>query len=279
MNSAVRRTGTYFHSLACWSAPTSVRAPQTTLPMTGNVRRALMPSGLRAPLSASLTAHGEADPADGGLDARRRLPDAAGGIGPRVDAGDDAAGPDVLRPPVVERVGHREPRVVERGVLARREPPSRAGPARRRPSWSTRAGRPAGTRARASQKVAAAATSAPWSAAARDAMAGMQRMLKTNGLDRVPAPSSRGSRAWGPVRSRSSADVGAGRRASCTPSSPGVPGRGGGSPFGIPGAGRRRQPGGSAASVRVDDSRSRCCSPPTVIDQVAEDLAVDDSAR
>ena len=32
MNSARRRTGTYFHSLASWSAPSSVRAPQATVP-------------------------------------------------------------------------------------------------------------------------------------------------------------------------------------------------------------------------------------------------------
>ena len=32
MYSAIRRTGTYFHWLASWSAPYSVRAPHTTLP-------------------------------------------------------------------------------------------------------------------------------------------------------------------------------------------------------------------------------------------------------
>ena len=44
--SAVRRTGTYFHSEARLSAPASVRAPQTTVPAVGNVRSALTPSGL-----------------------------------------------------------------------------------------------------------------------------------------------------------------------------------------------------------------------------------------
>ena len=52
MNSAVRRTGTYFHSSASWSAPRSVRAPQTTGPMTGNVRRQLMPERVEHPVLA-----------------------------------------------------------------------------------------------------------------------------------------------------------------------------------------------------------------------------------
>ena len=51
----MRRTGTYFHSLASWSAPSSVRAPHETLPNTGKVRRQLMPSGLSAPFSASVS--------------------------------------------------------------------------------------------------------------------------------------------------------------------------------------------------------------------------------
>ena len=40
-NSAIRRTGTYFHSDPRSLSPSSVRAPQTTLPYTGNVRRQL----------------------------------------------------------------------------------------------------------------------------------------------------------------------------------------------------------------------------------------------
>ena len=47
----------YFHSDASWSAPTSVRAPQTTVPKTGNVRRQLSPSGFSAPFSASVSVY------------------------------------------------------------------------------------------------------------------------------------------------------------------------------------------------------------------------------
>src|SRR6516162_2776322 len=54
MNSAVRRTGTYFHWLASASAPTSVRAPHSTEPYTGNVLKQFSPSGFRTPFSASV---------------------------------------------------------------------------------------------------------------------------------------------------------------------------------------------------------------------------------
>jgi len=63
MYRAIRRTGTYFHSLARWSAPNSVRAPQATLPMTGKVRSALMASGLRTALSSSLRLRAGTPPA------------------------------------------------------------------------------------------------------------------------------------------------------------------------------------------------------------------------
>ena len=45
----------YFHSDASASAPSSVRAPQTTLPITGNVRRQLTPRGLSWPFSPSVS--------------------------------------------------------------------------------------------------------------------------------------------------------------------------------------------------------------------------------
>ena len=54
MKSAVRRTGMYLYSSAAASAPRSVRAPHTTVPKTGSVRRQLMPSGLSRPFSASV---------------------------------------------------------------------------------------------------------------------------------------------------------------------------------------------------------------------------------
>src|SRR3954447_5591275 len=60
--SAVRRTGTYFHSLDRVSAPNRVRAPHPTLPITGRVRTALMPSGLSEPLSPSVTGTARATP-------------------------------------------------------------------------------------------------------------------------------------------------------------------------------------------------------------------------
>src|SRR4051812_35230238 len=53
--SANRRTGTYFHSDASASLPTSVREPQTTLPAAGEGRRALTPSGLTIPFSPSVS--------------------------------------------------------------------------------------------------------------------------------------------------------------------------------------------------------------------------------
>ena len=56
MNSAVRRTGTYLYSSASWSAPRSVRAPQTTRPAAGKARRQLMPSGFNSPFSSSVSA-------------------------------------------------------------------------------------------------------------------------------------------------------------------------------------------------------------------------------
>ena len=53
-NRAVRRTGMYFHSEASWSAPRSVRAPQTTRPATGKERRQFTPWGLSRPFSPSV---------------------------------------------------------------------------------------------------------------------------------------------------------------------------------------------------------------------------------
>src|SRR5579863_1545612 len=54
MYSAVRRTGMYFHWLSAASEPSKVRAPHTTEPVTGKVRRQLSPSGLSSPFWSSV---------------------------------------------------------------------------------------------------------------------------------------------------------------------------------------------------------------------------------
>src|SRR5437016_1206767 len=54
-NKAMRRTGTYFHSDANSSAPSSVLAPHTTVPNMGNERRQLMPRGFSNPFSVSVS--------------------------------------------------------------------------------------------------------------------------------------------------------------------------------------------------------------------------------
>ena len=99
MNRAVRRTGTYFHSLACWSAPSRVRAPQTTVPKIGKVRRQLTPSGLSPPFSRSVSRDGEAARRAGSAS----VPAGAFqtprvGVGAGVDPGQRAAGRDAARP-------------------------------------------------------------------------------------------------------------------------------------------------------------------------------------
>src|SRR3569832_677152 len=53
--SARRRTGRYFHSEASWSAPRKVRAPHTTRPITGKLRRQFTASGLSWPFSPSVS--------------------------------------------------------------------------------------------------------------------------------------------------------------------------------------------------------------------------------
>ena len=59
MNKAMRRTATYFHCSYAGLSDTSVRAPKTTLPIPGNVRMQLTPSGLRTPCCGSVSApHG-----------------------------------------------------------------------------------------------------------------------------------------------------------------------------------------------------------------------------
>src|SRR5260370_556337 len=50
-NKASRRTGTYLYSSARASAPRAVRAPQLTVPYTGNVLMQFRASGLRVPFS------------------------------------------------------------------------------------------------------------------------------------------------------------------------------------------------------------------------------------
>ena len=55
MNRARRRMGTYLYSSANALAPRRVRAPQTTLPSTGKVRRQLTPIGFSSPFSSSVS--------------------------------------------------------------------------------------------------------------------------------------------------------------------------------------------------------------------------------
>src|SRR6516225_2288742 len=55
MNSAVRRTGMYFHCDPTSSAPSQVRAPQITGPYNGSDRRQLTANGLALPLTLSST--------------------------------------------------------------------------------------------------------------------------------------------------------------------------------------------------------------------------------
>ena len=118
MNSASRRTGTYLYSSASWSAPRSVRAPQTTRPMTGKMRRQLMPSGLSMPFSASVRFTSRLwTPLERGVEPGRRLPDAALRVGARHDAGDRCRTARRCRVwSVAQRVGLAHAREVERGV-------------------------------------------------------------------------------------------------------------------------------------------------------------------
>ena len=56
MNSAMRRTATYFHCCCAGlaSAPAVVRAPNTTVPMPGNCRRQSMAFWFRIPCCGSV---------------------------------------------------------------------------------------------------------------------------------------------------------------------------------------------------------------------------------
>src|SRR3954453_24159044 len=63
-NRAVRRTGTYFHSLARASAPARVRVPKLTVPMLGKARSQLIPRWLILHCWRSdMITHGDADAA------------------------------------------------------------------------------------------------------------------------------------------------------------------------------------------------------------------------
>ena len=64
--------------------PPSVRAPQTTRPAAGKVRRQLMPSGLSWPFSSSVSVHaqGGARPTESASVPAGCFPDAAIGVGP-----------------------------------------------------------------------------------------------------------------------------------------------------------------------------------------------------
>ena len=93
MNSARRRTGTYFHSEASASAPASVRAPQTTWPYAGKLRRQLMAWLLSGLILRVVQDHGEpGDAVQLGCHAGGPFPDAARCIGAGVEAGHGAAG-------------------------------------------------------------------------------------------------------------------------------------------------------------------------------------------
>ena len=101
MNSASRRTGTYLYSSASASAPRRVRAPQTTRPTSGKVRRQLIPRGFSCPFSASVSVNASGRSR---RPARRRCPPA-----PSTPRGWRRCGPSRRRSPRRRR-SRRSPR-------------------------------------------------------------------------------------------------------------------------------------------------------------------------
>ena len=96
----------YFHSEASWSAPRSVRAPQTTRPCTGNGRRQLIAARVQLAVLAvcQCCTVRAPTPISAASSTGRRLPDAALGVGAGVDAGDGAARRERLGSVLPQRV-------------------------------------------------------------------------------------------------------------------------------------------------------------------------------
>ena len=93
----------YFHSEARRSSPCKVRAPHTTGPTAGMVRRQLMPSGFNSPFSASVRGTlSSGTPTRRRIQTRWRFPDAALRIGARKNAGDCATRDEVFHLVVVQ---------------------------------------------------------------------------------------------------------------------------------------------------------------------------------
>ena len=126
-NSASRLIGMYFHSLASWSAPSSVRAPQqravdrerAQAVDAERVERAVLQIGQEVGEACTFSSRA--------LGAGGRLPDAARGIGSREETRHRAGRGDAPQPLPFAESGHERAREVDRGVRMRRR---RSAPAR-----------------------------------------------------------------------------------------------------------------------------------------------------
>ena len=123
MNSAMRRTGMYFHSEPIWSLPWRVRAPQTTVPYTLKLRMQLTRVGIEDAIFLVGQRHRHSIHArQTGLGAGRRLPHSAIAVRPRVDTGHKTTWWEIVREIALRRVG----RVDIRKIISRID----AGPRR-----------------------------------------------------------------------------------------------------------------------------------------------------